>query len=56
MNMIGLAVHLQQRAAPGNAEVGGDFLQSIEHRFRQAAPAVFCHEDKMIIQAVRAMK
>lgn len=56
VDVIGFAVHLQERAIPVSRQALDGRFEVIEHRCRQAPSPVFRHEDEMVTKCVSAVK
>ena len=55
-DVVGLAIELQQFAAPTFAALSNDVLQHVEHRTRDALASVLGHENQVISQLINAVE
>lgn len=53
--MVGLAVHFDQSPLPGVTQFLNDFLESVQHRAREALTPIFCHKNEVITKCVSAV-
>jgi hypothetical protein len=52
MQVVGLSVHLVERAAKIAADIRKHLAKELANPCSDGAPPVFCHEDQVISQAV----
>jgi hypothetical protein len=52
MQVVGLSVHLVERAAKISADIRKHLAKELPNTCSDGAPPIFCHEDQMIVQAV----
>lgn len=55
MDVIGLAIHLDQLTAPPFTSSGGDLAEAVEHGCRDALPTILGDENQVIVEGVNTM-